>query len=110
TAAGGLPILFLAVRFARGGRRRWQLAPLVILLGLALVAAWFARQNPFEWMFPPLPPPPHPPARETRFVDGADMVIAVEVNGDAVAYPVRQMAYHHVVNDVVGGEAVASTY
>ena len=31
------------------------------------------------------------------------MVIAVELRGDAVAYPVRQMAYHHVVNDQVGG-------
>jgi hypothetical protein len=38
------------------------------------------------------------------------MVIAVEIAGDAVAYPVRQMAYHHLVNDVVGGRPVVSTY
>jgi hypothetical protein len=32
------------------------------------------------------------------------------VNGDAVAYPVRQMAYHHLLNDAVGGVPVVSTY
>jgi len=27
--------------------------------------------------------------------------MAVEINGEAAAYPVRQMAYHHLVQDVV---------
>jgi hypothetical protein len=38
------------------------------------------------------------------------MVIAVAVNGVNRAYPIREMAYHHVVNDTVGGEPVAATY
>jgi L-asparagine transporter-like permease len=37
-------------------------------------------------------------------------VMAVEVNNDVVAYPVRQLAYHHVVEDTVGGLPVVSTY
>jgi uncharacterized protein DUF3179 len=34
----------------------------------------------------------------------------VEIAGDAVAWPVRQMAYHHIVQDEVGGVPVVSTY
>ena len=49
-------------------------------------------------------------SRDTTFVSGADMVVAVEAEGDAVAYPVRQMAYHHLVNDDVGTLPVVSTY
>jgi hypothetical protein len=107
----GLPlVLFLAFRLVRSRLRLWQWAPLVVLVGLAGLAAWFARQNHFEWMFHPLPSPAYARARTARFVSDDDMVIAVALNGDAVAYPVRQMAYHHVVNDVVGGEPVVSTY
>ena len=61
-------------------------------------------------MFAPLKNAEYARAREATFVDDADMVIAVELNGDAVAYPIRQMAYHHVVNDEVGGIPVVSTY
>ena len=39
-----------------------------------------------------------------------DRVIGVEIAGDARAYPLRLMRWHEVVNDVVGGKAVAITY
>ena len=35
---------------------------------------------------------------------------ACAFNGDARAYPIREMAYHHIVNDVVGGVPIAATY
>jgi hypothetical protein len=38
------------------------------------------------------------------------MVIAVDIKGDAVAYPVRQLAYHHIVQDVVGDTPIVVTY
>lgn len=80
-------------------------------LVVASAAAWFARQNHFEWMFGPLKNPAYATGGEAAaFVDPADMVIAVAVSGDAVAYPVRQMAYHHLVNDQVGGVPIVSTY
>ena len=47
---------------------------------------------------------------QADFIDDKDMVMAVELNGDAVAYPVLQMAYHHIVNDVVGGRPITATY
>ena len=98
------------VALARGLRRRWQWAPLVLLLAPTLGACWFAWQNHFEWMFRPILDPAWAKVKDARFVADADMVIAVEVRGDAVAYPVRQMAYHHLLNDVVGGLPVVSTY
>ncbi|MBI1761360.1 MAG: DUF3179 domain-containing protein [Acidobacteria bacterium] len=98
----------IALWRARTGVVR-RLALLVILLP-ALVATWFARQNHFEWMFAPLSTVAYARADEANFVADKDMVMAIAVNGEAVAYPVRQMAYHHVVNDVVGGRPITATY
>jgi hypothetical protein len=38
------------------------------------------------------------------------MVMGIVSNGVAMAYPVNQVAYHHVVNDTVGGVPIAATY
>lgn len=103
-------VLPLAALLASRLRRAWQYAALALLLALAGGSAWFARQNHFEWMFRPLPGVAHARAADATFVTDRDMVIGVEIAGDAVAYPVRQMAYHHLVNDVVGGTPVVSTY
>ncbi len=99
-----------AVALALRLRPRWRFAPLS-LLALGLGWAWLARQNHFEWIFEPIANPSYAKAGEaSAFVAEDDMVIAVEIAGDAVAYPVRQMAYHHLVNDTVGGVPVVSTY
>ena len=47
---------------------------------------------------------------EDAKLDTGEMVLTVSFNGDARAYPVREMAYHHIVNDVVGGVPIAATY
>ena len=110
TLLGLVLSLPLLGRLARRVTRRWQWAPLVALAVVAGLSAWFARQNHFEWMFNPLPDPTYAPATLVDFVEDRDMVVAVEIGGDAVAWPVRQMAYHHVVEDKVGGVPVVSTY
>jgi len=79
-------------------------------LALAIAAAWFARQNPFEWMFNPLPQPQFVAAAKATFVEPDDLVLAVSVDGDAAAYPIRQMAYHHLVNDRIGRTPAVVTY
>jgi hypothetical protein len=38
------------------------------------------------------------------------MVMSVSIGGETHAYPIRALGYHHIVNDVVGGVAVAATY
>ena len=94
----------------KGARHWWRKALLVIILLLSIVPAWFARQNHFEWMFNPLRNSSYIKAADAVFVRDTDMVLAVKINNEAVAYPVRLMAYHHVVSDTVGGTPICATY
>jgi len=79
----------------------------VILIG---VCVWFTRQNHFEWMFHPLPNPAFAHANDATYLKPGDMVLAVNINGEAAAYPVRLMGYHHIVHDTVGGQPIVATY
>jgi hypothetical protein len=93
------------------GRRVLARVLLVALVGLAAAAAWLARQNVFEWMFNPVGAPSYASLEEAAsFVADDDMLLVVSLNGETAAYPVRQMAYHHVLQDVVGGVPIAVTY
>ena len=102
--------LLLIVWLWRGSRRWWRKALLVGILLPALAATWFARQNHFEWMFNPLANAAYAKSSDVSFIAGSDMVLTVASNGEAVAYPVRFMAYHHLVQDVVGGTPIVATY
>lgn len=110
TALGVAGLAVLAAISLR--RRRTWLALIGFggVLTLAIAAAWFARQNPFEWMFNPLPRPQFVAAAKATFVDPTDLVLAVAVDDDAAAYPIRQMAYHHLVNDRIGRTPAVVTY
>jgi hypothetical protein len=46
----------------------------------------------------------------TNKVDSGLLVIGVVMNGEAKAYPVRFLGYHHQVKDSVGGKPVLVTY
>lgn len=93
------------------GTRGWRRKAWLVFFFLPLLAAtWLARQNHFEWIFKPLPSAAFASANDAAFVSEGDMMLAVELNGDAAAYPVRQLAYHHVVQDTIGGIPVLVTY
>ena len=91
---------------ARGWVARSALA---ICLLLAISGAWLSRVNIYEKMFHHLDSPTFE-AEDRAHLDRDDMVLAIRVNGTARAYPIREMAYHHVVNDTVRGEPVVATY
>lgn len=65
-------------------------------------------------------PPPDgiPPIDDPRFIGPGDAdwladrepVLAVEIDGDARAYPLQIMTWHEIVNDVIGGVPIAVTY
>ncbi len=76
---------------------------------LCLAAAVISRVNIFERMFKPVGEVAYWSASEAK-LDPDDMVMAVRFGGQARAYPVRMMAYHHVVNDWVGGVPLVGTY
>lgn len=108
--AVGLVVGLLLVALLWRRTRRWGRALAVLALAPLGVAAWFARQNHFEWMFAPLDGVSRVALSGAGFVQPGDMVMGIVSNGVAMAYPVNQVAYHHVVNDTVGGVPIAATY
>jgi len=94
---------------AWGSTARKQRALLILGSVLVIGSATMARMNYFEWMFHPVEMPGFQKADEAK-LDAGEMVLTVSIHGDARAYPVREMAYHHIVNDVVGGVPIAATY
>jgi len=90
---------------------RW-IGQFLSLFAIALIGlcTWFTRQNHFEWMFHPLPDPSYARASDAPYAKSTDMVLAVNIHGEAVAYPIRLMGYHHIVHDTVGGEPIVATY
>lgn len=103
-------LIALTVILWKRSRRWFGKIPLVLLLLINIAPVWFAQQNHFEWMFNPIPNAQYVNVAETDFVGETDKVIAIEIDGDAVAYPVLQIAYHHIVNDVVGEKPIVATY
>jgi hypothetical protein len=79
------------------------------LVVLTCAAAVVVRVNVFELMFHPAGTPRFLTLKEAK-VDPDDMLIVVALHGDPRAYPIREMAYHHVINDVAGGVPIVATY
>jgi hypothetical protein len=88
---------------------RWGKSVLTLAMLVVTFSAVMARLNYFEWMFHPIAGPQFLAQSESK-LDPTEMIMAVRVAGDARAYPISQMAYHHVLNDVVGGVPIAVTY
>ena len=51
-----------------------------------------------------------PVADNLDLLDPAEAVVALDIDGDARAYPIRAMIWHEIVNDTVGGVPVSVTY
>ena len=43
-------------------------------------------------------------------IDSNKLIIGVEINGEAKAYPIELIGYHHQVQDTVGGSPIMVTY
>jgi hypothetical protein len=89
--------------------RRWQKVLLAIGLVPVAFSAVMARMNYFEWMFHPIDSARFLPQSDSK-LDSKDMIMAVNIARSARAYPISQMAYHHVLNDVVVGVPITVTY
>jgi hypothetical protein len=100
----------LVVAVALWRKLAWRKKTFLVLgMILTCAAAVMARVDYFEWMFHPDTAPGFATIANTSLGD-SEMVMAVRFNADARAYPIREMAYHHIVNDVVGGVPIAVTY
>jgi hypothetical protein len=108
TLIAGLACLFIAIALWRTASR-WRRAVLALTLIAVALSAAMARLNYFEWMFHPIASQQFLAQSESK-LDPKEMIMAVRLGDEARAYPIRQMAYHHVLNDVVGGVPIAVTY
>jgi len=108
---GGFGVL--AIAGARGAfrvERKGQLVLPVLALLPAVGIAWlFNFKMTADHMFQE-PVNPVYLGKDKNAVDAEAVVIGVEHNGEAKAYPLRFLVYHHQVRDTVGGKPVMVTY
>lgn len=101
----------LMISWRRTAKRRWLARGTLLVMTMVTIAvAWFAHQNHFEWMFRPVRDVRFVPAGEADGVKPEELVIAAAIGRDALAFPVRRIGYHHLVNTTAGGEPIVATY
>jgi Protein of unknown function (DUF3179) len=93
-----------------------------VLLWIALGAWDFSKHSiPLNQIFsggpskdgiPAIDRPRYVPASKASqtFLEGADRVIALVVNGKKKAYPIKILNWHEIVNDSIGGRRVVVTF
>ena len=79
-------------------------------MAIALIAAGAAWVNPYEQLMFHGVGEPRYVSIEQAGIDPADMVIAVTLGGESRAYPIREMGYHHIVNDRLHQLPIVVTY
>ncbi len=90
-------------------RRRKQ--RILATVGTVFVCAFavLSHVNVYELMFHPDTHPLFASVQQVK-IDPDDKLLAVKLGGTARAYPIRTIAYHHIINDVVGGVPIVTTY
>ena len=64
----------------------------------------------FRDCIPSLDAPNYVTASDAGFLDESDLVMAIEIDGDARAFPIAILNFHEIVNDEIGNRPVAITY
>jgi magnesium-transporting ATPase (P-type) len=108
TLIATLACLVLAYELWRTATR-WRTSFLILAMLVVTFSAVMARLNYFEWMFHPIPGAQFLPQSQSK-LDPKEMIMAVRFGSAARAYPISQMAYHHILNDEVDGVPIAVTY
>ena len=88
---------------------RWRKILLASVMAIVACSTVMSRLNHFEWMFHPIDAPQFESASTSK-LGNEEMILAIRYGAEARAYPIREMAYHHVLNDVVASVPVAVTY
>ena len=105
-----LVLILYPVIYSLRHNKTWKKVVLLVVLGLyATVFYFFNYRFEADKMF-------RQPATRTFFTgmpanaDSAMLVIGVEIRGEAKAYPIEIIGYHHQVRDSISGEPVMVTY
>jgi hypothetical protein len=100
--------MLLTQRISSGGI--WlKRSGVIFIASFAIAIALASRVNIFEKMFHPITAAQFLPAVQANTENG-EMVLAVKVGAEQRAYPVAIMAYHHILNDSLGGTPLVVTY
>lgn len=105
-AAAALCARLLAQRTTAWWSRALIAVPLLLLVG----ALYMSRTSMVERMFRPIEEAHFVGAADAEHVADEEMVLGVRLGDEAKAYPVLIVAYHHIVNDRLGGTPIAVTY
>lgn len=103
----GLMIIAGLVKAKWKPRRKWWLVVPVVIVAVVLYMANFVMAADHMFYQPEHKLMVNAAANE---VDSARLVIGVINNGEAKAYPIRFIGYHHQVLDTVGGKPMIITY
>ncbi|MGX5856616.1 DUF3179 domain-containing (seleno)protein [Dyadobacter jiangsuensis] len=107
-----LRILFWAMIVAGGfavfsAKRKW-LPAILVLLAAGIIYATNFEMAADTMFYQPSQVIQHNAASNKVAMDR--LVIGVEANGEAKAYPIQYIGYHHQVRDVLGGKPIMVTY
>ncbi len=69
-------------------------------------AASYSRRTAFV----PLDNPQFLAAQQGAYLQDTELVLGLEWKGEARAYPIRMLHFHHIVNDTVSGKPFLVTY
>jgi Protein of unknown function (DUF3179) len=100
-------LMIVAGLFRSTWKRKW-----LLIIPLAIVAAVIYMAN-FKMAADAMFKQPHQlllVSAANNEVDSSRLVIGVSINGEAKAYPIRFLGYHHHIQDTVGGKPVMVTY
>ncbi len=109
TVLSGIAALAALALYWRAQPRRWPRALAAAGAVFVCLLGVLARVNIYELMFHPDDRPSFAPALQAK-LDKDEKVIAVKIGDAARAYPIRNISYHHVINDVLGQVGVVATY
>jgi hypothetical protein len=100
-------IMIIAGLFKSEWKRKWVPAIPILLLAAVIYMANFKMAA--DAMFKQ-PQKLLLTTADKNKVDSNRLVIGVSINGEAKAYPIQFLGYHHYVQDNVGGKAILVTY
>ena len=88
-------------------RRTWSTG---VLFAVALICVTLSRVNLLERVFAPARDAQVAAIGDFHDIRDTDMIIGVVIGSQSRAYPVRYLAYHHMLNDQLGSTALLPTY
>jgi hypothetical protein len=109
TAISTLVAIAAVLVYWRTKTSTWRRALAAATAGLVGLLAIAGRVNVYEIMFHPVDHPSFTRAEQAK-LDADEKVLSVRLGQEARAYPVRNISYHHIVNDVVNGVPIVATY